>query len=62
MRADIDIRDLLVKDVAEQLAEIAQQKPDATLRVKERDYVSLIDTITYDAATNSVVIETVWDY
>jgi len=62
MRADIDIRDLLVKDVAAQLTEIAKQKPDATLTVREGRYASLIDCITYDPATNRVIIETVWNY
>jgi hypothetical protein len=62
MRADIESRPLLVKDVAAQLTEIARQKPDAVLAVREGRYGALVDYVGYDADNNKAVIEVVWDW
>jgi hypothetical protein len=62
MRPDIETRPLLVKDVAMRLLEISQQKPDATLAVRDQEYGCLVDDVTYDPDTNEAVIEIVMDY
>jgi hypothetical protein len=62
VRADIESRPLLVKDVAAQLAEIARQKPDATLAVRDGKYGCLVDSVGYEAEDNAAVIEIVINY